>query len=321
MTEKEDTLRERIDVTLALALDSPDRAIPCPQNEELAAWHEGLLADERKNEITGHLASCTSCYLAWNDLAIVRDFPYVSGQSTGEKTGAEKPRSESTITGWLAAIFRPGIRWWAGGFGTAVVAAMLLVFMVLPTYRMHSIGRRIDNIFTALPPGRVASLLPSAQKTAQPSAVGRKSLDLSLLEQTSEDQAFAVGVARGMRSLTALEQGDAALLKRLPTEVTMQPVNVSTRVWTHRKNTLIQAGRWAVALRAACISSQPVSEGFLADQEVLMQSLARELQSCSEEDKYSFFFTVWSHAPGAEKDMCGRVKVLLEMGPDFEQKS
>ncbi len=323
MTEKEEQLQERLDVILALAIDSPRKAVPCPDDNELVAWHEKTLTDERREEITAHLAGCTSCYLVWSDLAMVTELPTSFAEPVLErknKPEAEKSQKQFALSKWFDSFFKPGV-WAAGGFGTAIAAAML-VFVLLPTLRMNSVEQSINESFATLPTIAVGPLLPSVLPKQKQSEYASKSL-FPLEEKaqpvwhaaTPMQEAFAVGVAQGLRSVGIIDAADTALLNQLPDSCSLsRPANVSERVWKRRKNGLVQAGRWAVLLNQACKQSSGASSAFLAKQESVLDDLGKEITAYPEKDQYTFFFNSWRNAQGTEKDICGRANALLEMG-------
>lgn len=319
MTGKEEQLKERLDVILALALDKPQKTIPCPEDDEFVAWHEKTLTDERREEITSHLAGCTSCYLIWNDLAMVTELPTSFVESAGK---VEKQQMQSALSKWFASFFRPGV-WVTGGFGTAIVAAML-VFILLPTFRIYTVEQSINGSFSTLEGITVGPLLPSVlpdHKASQPSQYESKSLfpikpkpQAVWKASTPMQEAFAVGVAKGLRNQGTIDSADAALLSQLPQSLSMSPSNVSPRVWERRKKALIQAGRLAVVLKLACDQSSGLTPSFLSEQESVLQTLAKEFNAYPEQDQFTFFFKSWHRAPAVEKDICGRARALLEMG-------
>jgi len=322
VTEKEVQLQERIDVILALAIDSPKKTSPCPDDDELVAWYEKTLTDERHQEITAHLAGCTSCYLVWSDLAMVTELPATFVEPVPESTRQStvvQSKTRSNFSQWFGSLFRPGV-WVTGGFGTAIAAAML-VFILLPTFRMNSVEQSITGGFAALPDITAGPLLPSVLPEEKQPKYASKSLfpqetisKPSWHAATPMQEAFAVGVAKGMHSLSALDATDTALLGQLPGSISMHPANVSKRTWKRRKNALVQAGRWAVLVNHACSQPSDALPPFLSKQESVLSYLAKEITAYPDKDQYTFFFDSWVNAPEQEKDMCGRAKALLGMG-------
>lgn len=88
---KQQRRRERLEVTIALALDEPGVVAPevvgqfakvrCPSSEDLAAFADGLLAESKRSSILTHLDSCSRCYRqllavsAAHDLAAKQEKP------------------------------------------------------------------------------------------------------------------------------------------------------------------------------------------------------------------------------------------------------
>jgi hypothetical protein len=69
---------ERLEILVALALDETLRnhgdveacsLLPCPEHEELVAWHEGNLREDRRLEILNHLGECEKCYNLWGSFS------------------------------------------------------------------------------------------------------------------------------------------------------------------------------------------------------------------------------------------------------------
>lgn len=322
MTEQEEQLQERLDVILALAIDSSEKTSPCPDDDELVAWHEKTLPDERRQEIAAHLAGCTSCYLVWSDLAMLTELPATFVEPVPESTKQStvvQAKTRSNFSEWLGALFRPGV-WVTGGFGTAI-AALMLVFVLLPTLRMNSVEQSINEGFAALPDITSGPLLPSVlPEEKQPEYASKSLFPLETISKpswhaaTPMQEAFAVGVAKGLHSLSALDSADTVLLGQLPGSISMNPANVSERAWKRRKNALVQAGRWAVLVNHACSQSSGASPSFLSKQEPILSHLTQEITAYPDKDQYTFFFDSWANAPEQEKDMCGRAKALLGMG-------
>lgn len=318
MTGKEEQLQERLDVVLALALDRPQAAIPCPQEEELVAWHEEGLAERRREELAAHLASCSSCYLVWSDLAVVTELP----QFVKKPIIVKEKRKETSFFAKFAAFLRPG-PWAIGGLGTVMATAML-VFILLPTIRMSSLERNLENSFSSLSIPSIGPLLPMQQAQTPEPDYQSKSFTFSPTPQPAtsfswhpdnpQQQAFAVGVAEGMRALGLLDPEDVALYNQLPNAVTMQPSGVSEKAWQRRQKALLYAGRWAVMLKSSCSQPSGLSASFQNDQEGILESLGKEISAYPTRDRYTLFFDSWVTASGAEKDMCGRARALLAMG-------
>jgi len=60
------TLNDKIRVLIALELMAPDKPpIPCPSVMDMACFVAGLLADEERDDVMGHLAGCDVRRYEW----------------------------------------------------------------------------------------------------------------------------------------------------------------------------------------------------------------------------------------------------------------
>ncbi len=199
----------------------------------------------------------------------------------------------------------------------------MLIFMLLPTYRMNSIKQGIDGSFSSLSTGSRGLLLSIPHKPPTQSRPNSKAFTFPPSQpdtvpvvqiSTPQQQAFAVGVVQGIGSIPSPSLADTDLLVVLPHTVTLQPSTISKEDWKRRKNALIQAGRWSVALNYACNNSSGTSSAWRKKQESLLQSLTKEISAYPESDQFTLFFDSWLRAPESAKDICGRSRALLSMG-------
>lgn len=309
VSDKDRQLREQFDVAFALAIDRAAAEQPCPDEEELVAWHEKRLPESRREELTAHLASCNSCYLVWQELAELSE-PSVIEQKQPVLHGGK-----STLCSFfekMADFCKPGPVA-LGGFGTAI-AAVLLVFVLLPTIRSSRIDRNLEQSFSArsllLAPGVNDPVFRS--KSLNISRAQYPVPELGWVPRNPQQQAFAVGVYEAAQGL---EENGGSLRKKyahLPDTVSMTPDGVSEKAWVRRQQALRQAGRWAILLASSCEQPALFSTSFWDDQKSILHLLDKEIEAYPERDEFSLFFESW--VAQADGDMCRKGKELLQTG-------
>ena len=71
------TLFERLRVRLALAIGQRPLEGPCPEPEDIVAWHERALPGAEARRIRAHVAHCETCYALWTGLLSLDAKPQV----------------------------------------------------------------------------------------------------------------------------------------------------------------------------------------------------------------------------------------------------
>lgn len=311
MAKSEEQIKreESLSVILALALEKKEELDSCIESEDLAAWHENTLPAAEKERLASHLSRCNSCYELWMEMA--DPIEELMAESEAPPVIEKKQTSISQLVEWLGSLFRNP--WAYGtGFGGAL-AAIMVVFIMLPGLRMDRLDSSISDGFQSLPPGLYISLLPVPKPDS--SRFITKDLFAQPVAQWSPaspfEEAFAHGVRQGLLSAGELGDEDKALFEQLPTQLPPAAQTTSEKDWNRYTQALAASGKWTVLIRMACTTDRNVPAEFWKEQVTTLDTLQEIFSSTDKSDDFKAAIGSWQ-SKGMAKDLCPSAERLLE---------
>jgi len=141
-TNEDRTAEHRPAVLLALALANDAPSGPCPDAQDILAWHEEMLSGEKATQVEAHVARCEHCHTLWTGLLRTDPPAEVALAPAGWwrrlLAVVARPRMPAMLAGSLAA-------------GLALVAVVNLTFLggpatpPVPGYELMIQGRAITR--------------------------------------------------------------------------------------------------------------------------------------------------------------------------------
>jgi hypothetical protein len=129
------------------ATETPTALGPCPTDEDLAAFLDGMLPEAERSRVIAHLADCRKCYRIFAE-----SVHFLEGtEATGEEEAiVQFPFAEPKEQKRERKDRRSAIRWWV----TAAAAAVLVVAVGYGGYRAFFAPPQMDT-------SKLVSMLPA----------------------------------------------------------------------------------------------------------------------------------------------------------------
>jgi len=289
-----------------------DTVGPCPSDEEIAAFLDGMLAAEERARLTAHLAGCQPCYEVFagavcfaaetagsGDGARVVPFPFAKREA-GKKKKDEPSRGRPTVPGWLlpaaAAVLAIGIGF--GGyrayFAPVSPASMVVTELTAPLASRSDAAHHLYPFIRYRGAGdRQDQLIMDERPSFM---VGVLLVDLRLAPQAEDPQATAEGIlgrigsaiesAGSMDDLAgryrrdALQaKGSAAFVRRIEAEIPRREAELDGSFLDHDA---LAFGKWAEASRLAAITQSSDLFTNRNNRRFLSQILAQKQKELAE---------------------------------------
>jgi len=156
--------RRRKEALIALACREPSEPGPCPSEAELAAFIEGEMEGERREEMLAHLDACPECYDTW----------LTAGSFVQAEDERQRPERISSIT--EAVRGRSRRAYWISGASLALAAGLAFLLLWTPpsdSRLSRLIGQSYDQWSTLKGSGPIAPEVHFLWKsTSQPYGFG-----------------------------------------------------------------------------------------------------------------------------------------------------
>jgi len=204
---------------------------PCPADEEIAAFVDGLLSGADRARLVAHLADCKACYQVFSGVVrfeedaagsgkVGRVVPFPLDRREERETGGGKRRGRSSATWWqvaAAAVLAIGIG--LAGYRTLFAPPPLTVAGL--TGPLLSRPEAAQNLYSLARPRGTSSSRPADRFAVEgPSfMVGVLLVDLQVASRTEDPRTAAaerlaaigsqIGRMRNMQKLAALYQQDS----------------------------------------------------------------------------------------------------------------
>ncbi len=249
---------DRKNVLLALAVQEEKTADPCPSDEQLAAFIDGRLNTDERENILKHLNACPSCYRQWLDISSILE----------EEQDAE-PLSRIHI--WERA---------ASGLAFAMAACLVLFFnfyippvenLLTESYQTaftQEMTFKYDNMDKALS-------FPW-EKTDQ--AYGFSPSDRS----DPACRAFGAGLWSGRQELPKGKK--ATPMPRFLSLKWKDETGTKGDNWTETQwSPYFSMGRWCFLLRVVCMSDTDILPGFWDQQNLILKEIQKHFEKNGED--------------------------------------
>lgn len=287
---------EHVEVLLALALDSKNISGPCPPLEDIAAWHDGKLAETQAQAVREHVARCQRCYAIWRGLAEAQ-----------QELRPTPPLSVSPTSGWhklLDTLRRP--KWTPASTGLATAAASVLVIAVLvPFLRQSSLEDTVNSGYQQLAALDIPESWAWYDPLAPQAPVARSSAD-------PDRQSLRSGIRQGIEK-APIGASDywRNVIRQLPAEeIPCRPTDDDCNT---RTTILRQAGRWTTLIHLACATPK-TNATFWPTQVRVAKKLATALKTLEPTPTVAIDYAIAAHnaeTGDAQRSLCAAAFNML----------
>jgi len=255
------TIREELEVQLALALSGTLSAGECPSMEDIIAWQDGLEDKQKSVGIESHVANCEHCFALWVQWldADRLEQHEISTRSAGWRMLhgiLNRPRFQEKIDFARAPIqiVYPK-RFVLGRSFAAALVGLLAWIVVLPSLEAPSIAARVDESYGFFQALHLSQDVPNNWRWKdgwQAKAIGsdpivtdRTTDNRNPMTKKQESHAFRVGVGKGIDELVGHSRFWNSIEEELPTSA------VNCRDLSGKRN--VVTGNWPVGCAYASV--------------------------------------------------------------------
>ncbi len=261
-SENTEYQEERLMALITLGVQEKSPPGDCPSEEQLAAFAEGRLKNDKREMILGHLIACPSCYRQWLDISFFAP------------VATEKVRK--TRTSGMSSV------WWHRlciSFPLAA-AACLIFFLITPIPLANQIARSYQSVLAQNISFR-AGEQPLAfglpwEEPQQRFAFGTSA------RHDPENRAFGAGLWSGRQRFSETRP-PTPMPDILSPKWQGDPTDAAH--WSETQYGIyFSMGRWCFLLRTVCLSDKGFSQSFWEQQRSLSDMIGRDFASVVKDD-------------------------------------